>query len=69
MREFDSQMASLNKSCTYVLLRANHLNKYTTPTATFFFQASPIQHILSQRFYLHILLHLYYLYIWLHWNS
>jgi len=31
MREFHSQMVSLNKSYTFVLLRANHLNKYTTP--------------------------------------
>lgn len=36
MREFDSQMASLNKSYTYALLRANHLNKYTTPILSSF---------------------------------
>lgn len=33
MREYDLQMASLNKRYTYVLLRAINLNKYTTPKA------------------------------------
>lgn len=67
MREFDSQMASLNKSYTYVLLRANHLNKYTTPKATFFFQAFPhTTHYIREQSYLKGFIYIYYLYILLH---
>lgn len=46
MREYDSQMASLNERYTYVLLRANHLNKYTTPRAISPVKLFAIQHII-----------------------